>query len=311
MQGRKTTKNDAKNKSIFSVIVLALFALFILINVLADWNEAYSFFGLSGGKFDSAEGVSVHFIDVGQGDSALILTPENSILIDSGEREYAPAVLNYLKTQGVKKLDYIIASHPHSDHIGGMSEIINELGAERIIMPDVRDDMVPTTSAFLRLLDSIEAGGVEVIFAKSGINFNLDNGAKLEIIAPLNDYDKMNNYSIVAKFTHQHGTFLFTGDIESAAEDDIADSGIDISADVLKVAHHGSATSSKAKFLNAVGGRFAVIGVGSPNSYNHPRDEVLNRLRNRNYEILRTDLHGNIVFDVTADGLVVYVQKGD
>jgi beta-lactamase superfamily II metal-dependent hydrolase len=309
-------RNTTKKLNLKSKIAIALIAVIVCVSVILsateNWQKVYSFFGLSDNiYFVSSEGVSVHFIDVGQGDCALILTPEKSVLIDSGEREHSAAVINYLRTQGVTRLDFIIVSHPHSDHIGAMSFIIDEFGANFIIMPRMKESSVPTTSAFLRLIDSIEDNGTEVIWAESGMIFELGADSRVEILAPLVQYDGLNNNSVVARFSHAAGSFLFTGDIESAAETDLANSSLDISADVLKVAHHGSRTSSTAMFLNAVGGQYAVIGVGSPNPYNHPVDEVLDRLINRNYEILRTDLHGNIVFDLTTDGLVVYVQKGE
>ncbi|MDR2532103.1 MAG: MBL fold metallo-hydrolase [Oscillospiraceae bacterium] len=318
-KGNTQARKSVKNKAVLALLgIVAAVSVFITAN--GRWHEIYSFFGLSGNKaFASSDGVSVHFIDVGQGDCALIITPENNLLIDSGEREYSGAVINYLRAQGVRKLDFIIVSHPHSDHIGGMGNIINEFGADRIIMPRVSEALIPTTTAFERLLDSISNSGTEVIWAESGMIFDLGNNSRLEVIAPFSDseYEKLNDYSIVAKFTHTaeeasvSSSFLFTGDIESIAENDITDREIDIRADVLHVAHHGSLTSSTAKFLNMVSGRYAVISVGSPNSYNHPRDEVLNRIERRDYEILRTDLHGNIVFDCTAGGLSVYVQKGN
>jgi competence protein ComEC len=194
-----------------------------------------------------------------------------------------------------------------------MAAVIDEFGADRIIMPGVSDELIPTTTAFERLLDSISDNDAEVIWAQAGMIFDLGSNSRLEIISPEADsgFTKLNDFSVVAKFTHESSSFLFTGDIEAAAEEAIADSGYDISADVLHVAHHGSLTSSSARFVNMVGGRYAVISVGSPNSYNHPRDEVLSRLELRGYEILRTDWHGNIVFDCTADGLSVYVQNGE
>jgi len=309
---------NLKNISVKSKVFLALIAVAVLISLFVSitgkWHEIYSFFGLSGNKgFTSSEGVSVHFIDVGQGDCALILTSEKSVLIDSGERDYYNVVVSYLRAQGVKKLDYVIVSHPHSDHIGSMSRVINEFGADFVIMPSFKESLIPVTSAFESLLDSIKNNSAQVIWAQSGMIFTLGNNSQLEILAPLNDreYEKLNDYSVVAKFSYAGNSFLFTGDMESPAENDLADSGLDISADVLKVAHHGSRTSSTAKFLNAVGGEYAVITVGSPNSYNHPNDDVLSRIENRGYEILRTDLHGNIVFDLTADGLLVYVGADD
>ncbi|MCL2109849.1 MAG: MBL fold metallo-hydrolase [Oscillospiraceae bacterium] len=308
---RKSTNINAKNK--FNLIVFIAIAVIIAATFFVDWQKIYVFFGLSETvNFAAGEGVSVHFIDVGQGDSALIITPEKSVLIDSGERDYATVVFNYLIAQNIAKLDYIIATHPHSDHIGGMSEIIDYFGASYIIMPKIPDELTPTTSAFMRLLGSIDDNSVELIYAKSGAIYDLGSGAEMEIIAPIDnaEYTGLNNYSVVVKFTHAGNSFLFTGDVESEAESDIADSGADITATVLAIAHHGSNSSSTSKFLGAVGGKYAVISVGSPNQYNHPRDETLARITNRNYEILRTDVHGNIVFDSTGAGLYVYVQKG-
>jgi beta-lactamase superfamily II metal-dependent hydrolase len=300
---------SVKSKIIFAVITVAV-CVSVSLSATGKWHDVYGFFGLSGNTaFASSEGASVHFIDVGQGDSALILTPENSVLIDSGDREYSAAVINYLRAQGVNKLDFVVVSHPHSDHIGAMSYIINEFGADFIIMPRMNEALVPTTSAFLRLSDSIEDNGVEVIWAEPGIVFILCDNSEMEILAPLMLYDKFNDNSVVARFSHTAGSFLFTGDIEAAAESDLADSEPGISADVLKISHHGSRTSSTAKFLNAVSGRYAIISVGSPNPYNHPVDEIIERILNRGYEIFRTDLHGNIVFDLTSDGLEVYIQN--
>jgi competence protein ComEC len=302
-------KINVKNKIFITLIIIA--AVFsATVSLTGNWIKIYDFFGLGGGvTFVTSEGVSVHFINVGQGESVLIITPENNILIDGGERVYYTVVLNYLRAQDVNRLDFIIATHPHSDHIGGMGYIINELDVRRIIKPDIKEELVPVTSSYLRLIDSIEKNDVEVIWAAAGMVFCLENNSQIEILAPLQDYEKVNDYSVVTRFSHYDNSFLFTGDIESSAENDITDSRFNINADVLQVAHHGSRTSSTAKFLNAVGGSYAVISVGSPNLYNHPNDDVINRLLNRNYEILRTDVHGNIVFDITSSGFTVHVQN--
>ncbi|MCL2636790.1 MAG: MBL fold metallo-hydrolase [Oscillospiraceae bacterium] len=301
---------SAKNKVFIAVIALWV-CVSALFTISGKWHDVYVLFRLRDNmNFASSESASVHFIDVGQGDCALIITPEKTVLIDSGEREYSAAVINYLRAQSVTKLDYIIVSHPHSDHIGSTSFIIDEFGAEFIIMPRLKESYVPTSSAFLRLLDSIENGGVEVIWAKPGMIFELSTDSKMEILAPLFEYDGINDNSVVVKFSHTAGSFLFTGDIEAVAENDLVESEFDISADVLKIAHHGSRTSSSARFINSVNGQYAIICVGTPNSYNHPTEEVLDRLINRNYEIFRTDLHGSIVFDCTDDGFMIYVQRG-
>jgi competence protein ComEC len=302
------TKLSAGSKLALAIIAAVVCVSFIL-GMTGKWHDIYVFFGLSENiSFASGENASVHFIDVGQGDSALILTAESSVLIDSGEREYAAAVINYLRTQGVVSLCYIIVSHPHSDHMGGMSFIIDELGADYIITPHIQESLIPNTTAFTRLSGSIEDSGAEVIRAEPGMVFKLCCCSQMEILAPLMQYNNLNDNSVVARFSHAAGSFLFTGDIEAAAESDLADTAY-IKADVLAVAHHGSNSSSTARFLNAVGGRFAIISVGSPNSYNHPRGEVLSRLELRGYEILRTDLHGNIVFELSDDGFVIKTEN--
>lgn len=246
---------------------------------------------------------------MGQGDCEFIQTPEYNILIDSGERDYYQSVVNYLKNLGVKKLDYVIVTHPHSDHAGGMSYIINSIKTEKVIIPEIREDLIPTTGTYGRLLDALIAQNCEIIYAEAGAAFELDGGARMEIIAPLGDYDDLNNYSVVMKLIHGENSFLFTGDIEKKAENDILDSGADISADVLKVAHHGSSTSSIKRFLAEVGGKYAVIEVGSPNTYNHPNDKVAERLDVYGYKIMRTDRNGNIIFKSDGNKLTVYNEK--
>jgi len=292
------------------ILAVIIIAASVTVSLSGNWNRIYNAFGLGGvTTFVASEGVSVHFIDVGQGDSALIITQESYVLIDSGEWAYYATVLNYLQSQDVHRLDYIIATHPHSDHIGSMSYIVSELDVRRIIKPQITDELIPVTGAYLRLLDAIEANNVEIIWAVPGDIFGLCDNSTLEILGPLRDYDRLNDYSVVSRFTYFGSSFLFTGDIERTAESDLADYAY-IRADVLHVAHHGSATSGTAKFLNAVAGSHAVISVGSPNSYNHPRQEVLDRLTNRDYLIYRTDRHGHIVFDVTSEGFEVFTEKG-
>ncbi len=279
---------------------------------LPTWKGIYSFFGLNNDvsvAFPS-ENVSVHFIDVGQGDSELIITPEYNILIDSGENENYTKVLNYLDSYNIDTLHYIIVTHPHSDHAGGMSYIIDEVTVKKIIMPDIKDEIIPTTSTYRRLISSIEKNNTEVIFANENLSFDLGDNTFIDILAPLKDYDDLNNYSVVFKLTHGVNTFLFTGDIEKESENDILDNNTNVSARVLKVAHHGSSTSSKKSFLKAVGGEFAVIEVGAPNSYNHPNENTVKNLISQGYTIYRTDRNGNIVFVSDGESLEIITEKG-
>jgi beta-lactamase superfamily II metal-dependent hydrolase len=294
------------------VAVIAVIAVGTAINRFG-WDRIFQFFGLRDTPAVSraVDGiVQVHIIDVGQGDCSLILTKENSVLIDCGEAEYADSVIAYMRQLGVKKLDFVIASHMHSDHMGGMDKIIAAMTPDRLIMPELPDSLVPTTATFERLIDAVEKYQVEPVYAKAGDIIELDQ-AVFEILSPHPDYefDNLNDSSIVAKLVHGDNSFLFTGDIEKSAENDILKRKVDVSADVLKVAHHGSKTSSQKKFLKEVGGDYAVICVGSPNSYNHPNDKTVERLGELKYTIVRTDKLGTIVFESSRDGLSLVSKK--
>jgi competence protein ComEC len=310
---RKRNGRNSRNSLQYTIMIVIIgIALAALINHIG-WNTISDFLGLSNSPAVSRAGagtVQVHFIDVGQGDCALILTAEKAVLIDSGDSQYADTVIQYIRKMEVETIDYIIVSHPHADHIGGMDRIIAAVNVKRLLMPRLPDEFVPTTNTFERMLDAIEEHGVQPAYASTDRVIDL-GGATLEILAPASDseFSGVNDYSIVARLIHGYNSFLFTGDMEKAAEDALLERGADISALVLKVAHHGSRTSSSRGFLEAVkalreGGPYAVINVGSPNRYNHPNDDVLRRLKEMGFWILRTDQAGTIVFESTADGLL-------
>lgn len=307
-----------KKAAVISAAVIAFFALIIYLNdalshfdFIPTWKDVYDFAGFSetaGGL--TAEGeISVHYIDVGQGDCAFVKTDGMNVLIDSGEYTAAENVIAYLSDLGIDRLDMVIASHPHSDHIGSMNKVIDKFGADVVVMPKLTAEMIPTTSSYEKLLKSIKKCGGKIEYAKVGAVYELAEGCEIEIIAPVKDYDDLNNYSIVARLRHGNKSFLFTGDIEKTAERDILDSGMDISADVLKVAHHGSHTSSLKAFLQAVNPEYAVISVGSPNDYGHPHKETTKLLDKLGITIYRTDIDGSIVFISDGENLRIVTQK--
>lgn len=246
--------------------------------------------------------IAVHFIDVGQGDCELIVAGDTRVLIDSGERVYSGDVIRYISRLGFRRLDYIIATHPHEDHIGGMADIINEFSVGKIIMPEIPDSIMPTGGNFEDMLNVISQKEIDAEYSSVGMKLELGAGAVLEFLSPVHDdYSSLNNYSIACRLVHGKRSFLFTGDIERAAESDIVNSGEYIRSDVLKVAHHGSTSSSTPAFLEAVMPEYAVICVGKDNSYGHPKPEVLNRLWDIGcHNLLTTMAHGNIVF--VSDG---------
>lgn len=311
------SENNSRSKKITLICLLIVFSVLVVaislngnlykVSWLPTWKSLYKSVGLDNTVVSSSE-VSVHFIDVGQGDCELIRSCGYNVLIDSGEKEYYSTVINYLRAQGVHKLDYIIVTHPHSDHAGAMSYIIDTFEVGTLIMPEIPDELIPSTSTYLRLMKSIENNGVKVVYAKKGMELELGKG-RLEILSPVGEYDDLNNYSIVTRFINGNNRFLFTGDIEKEAEEDILDSGAMINADVIKIAHHGSSTSSKKSFLKRVNAQYAVIEVGSPNDYNHPHPDTLKRLFNLGVSVYRTDLFGNIIFETDGNRITVITEK--
>lgn len=236
--------------------------------------------------------LQVHFIDVGQGDSALIICDGHAMLFDTGENDAGVLVQFYLMEQGVDKLDYVIGSHPESDHIGEMDVILLKYDCGQVMLPDVEVD----TTTYQDVLKVMEYKNYDNTLPVVGETYQLGS-AFFTIIAPnRNDYgDNVNNYSIGIRLVHGDNTFLFTGDAEAEAEEDILSNGISIDADVLQVGHHGSHDSSSQEFIDAVSPEYAVISCGKENDYGHPHEETLDILRAAGAEIFRTDEQGNIV----------------
>ncbi len=261
--------------------------------------------------YSEADGdIVVHYIDVGQGDCSLIVSNDKNILIDCGEEEMASGVISYLRALNIKKLDYVIATHPHTDHMGGMYRILNSFDIGTVIMPELPDDMMPTSITLERMFDVIENKEINAEYAVAGDIIDVGSGGKLEIIAPVhNDYEDLNNYSVVTKLVHGVNSFLFTGDIERAAENDILNSRKDIRAKVMKVAHHGSTSSSILPFLKRVNPQYAVISVGVDNSYGHPKQEILDRLAEVNSQVITTSVYGNIAFISNGEDISLKVEK--
>jgi competence protein ComEC len=264
-----------------------------------------SFFGGTGGdtvahSYQIADNISacelrVHYIDVGQGDCIFAELPGGrSMLIDAGTNDSVATVCDYIDAIGEDTLDYVIATHPHADHIGGMDGVLDEFDVGTFYMPDVQSN----TRTFESMLDSLETSDAKVIKAEAGVVVCEEDNLKIQLIAPTEDYyDEVNDYSAVVKLTYGETDFLFMGDAEKYVENKIT---ADVSADVLKVGHHGSDTSSGEKFLKRVNPSCAVISAGKGNDYGHPHREVIDRLNKRNIKIFRTDMLGTVV--IGSDG---------
>lgn len=314
MANRKQKQRINWSVVISAAILLSAFA-FVTLFSGKDWSKWLPDGGfLPSGLFTGSSlddvpdaDVLVHYIDVGQGDSMLIQAGDANILIDAGENDKSGDVVAYLKSVGVKTLDMVIGSHPHSDHIGGLDVVIDTFDVKQVLLGDVPKAILPTTRTYTDVLKAVKHKGLTVTLAHAGDSYEIGGGT-LAVLGPVKDYDDLNDTSLVVKFTYGDISFLFTGDQEAGAEQDMLDVGADVSATVLKVGHHGSSTSSSEAFLDAVGAKCYVIEVGAGNKYNHPHAEIREKLEQTGKPVYRTDLNGDIV--IATDGKTFHVYTG-
>lgn len=253
------------------------------------------------------EGLLVHFIDVGQGDSTLIEFPNGEIaLIDGGPRSSSENLLNYLKASNIKKIDYLIATHPHEDHIGGLPEVIRNFEIDKVYMPE----RTANTNIFKELLETIKDKDKKIKIAKSGDILIDEDNIKFYFLAPVkNTYENTNDFSIVSKIEYGKTGIIIMGDAERVSEKDILSLKSNLKADVLRVGHHGSSTSSTEEFLEEVKAKDYVISLGKDNSYGHPHREVVESINKRNGNIYRTDEMGDIL--MSSDGNKIIFNKNN
>jgi competence protein ComEC len=243
-------------------------------------------------------GLTVYFIDVGQADSALVLCGGAAMLIDGGNVADSDLIYAFLKNCGVTYLDYIVGTHAHEDHIGGLAGALNYATVGTTYCPVTEFD----SKAFDSFVKYLGEQDKAITVPSPGDTFTL-GGADVEILGPIRPSDEPNNMSIVLKLTYGDVSFLFTGDAERAEEADIIEAGYDLSVTVLKVSHHGSETSTIYPFLREVMPEYAVISCGKNNSYGHPDENLLSRLRDADAMVFRTDMQGTIT--ATSDGKTV------
>ena len=250
---------------------------------------------------------SIHDIDVGQGDSELIKCGSNAMLVDAGPVDHTTNVVDYLNSQGIKRLDYVIATHPHEDHIGGMNTVIKDYDIGELIMNKV----TTTTQSYKDLITAISDKKITPIAPVVGKQYALGE-AIFTILAPAasTNSDDLNAYSIVIRIVYRGKSFLLEGDATSDSEQNMLKTGLPLKADVLKVAHHGSNTASTQAFLTAVSPRYAVISVGVNNIYKLPDQSTINRLQQDGIMTYRTDLNGTVVFYINSSGeIAVHTEK--
>ena len=281
-------KNYLRKKYLFRFLLFVLIStLLIGCNTLTSDNT----------QVDPTKMI-VHYIDVGQGDSILIQVNNKNLLIDAGPKSDKKKLFNYLSSLNLDKLDYVIATHPHEDHIGNMSDVIDDYNVLAFYAPKVQS----TTKTFEKMIDSLKSKNLKINVIKKGTDsINLGINTKVTVFSPTEDsYEDLNNYSPVIKIEYGKTSFLFTGDAQKDVEKEILSTNEDISADILKVGHHGSSTSTTNDFLKKVNPSIGVISVGKDNTYNHPNDDTIKRLKGNKVTIYRTDKDGTVVF--SSDG---------
>lgn len=296
-------------KKFYTVTGFLLMALLLLYASLWLWREKNPLpkeeakgSAQTAGSVECAPGegaLEVHYIDVGQGDATLVKCGEQAMLIDAGDYTKGSAVWAYLLKQNVDKLDYVIGTHLDADHIGGMDVVITKFDCGVILVPEYEKD----TKSSEELFDAMRARSYQSQQPGVGDTYLLGD-ASFTVLAPQKEsYEKENNYSIAIRLVYGQNSFLFVGDAQTESEEEMIESGLELKSDVLKVAHHGSSSSTSAEFLHAAAPAYAVISCGEGNDYGHPHGAVLNLLRREGIQVFRTDEQGSIVAYSDGNGI--------
>lgn len=275
----------------------------VLCLVLAGCEE-FAFEAPSAAVPADSQGLTVHYIDVGQADSILLQCDGANMLIDGGNAADSSLVVSYLQDQNVTYLDYVVNTHAHEDHVGGLAGVLAVYETGNVWCPVTEYD----SQCFRDFVKYADQQALELVCPEPGSSYAL-GGATVTVLGPVEDYTDVNNTSIVLRVDYGSTSFLFTGDAEAQAERDILEAGYDVSATVLKVGHHGSETSTCYQWLRAVAPAYAVISVGAGNSYGHPHEEPLSRLRDADVAVYRTDLQGHIVCRSDGETVTFTTEK--
>lgn len=253
------------------------------------------------------EDMKVHFLDVGKADCCLIRCKDKNILIDAADKEPTDIVTEYLEREKIEKLDLVVVSHPHRDHIGQMNKVIEKFDIDKFIAAKIPENIIPTSTTYEKMLKALNKKNIKIKYVKGGDKFEIGD-LKIEILGPIKSHDKLNSNSVVMKVKYKDVSFLFTGDAEINEEKDILNSNANLKSTVLKVGHHGSKTSSSYKFISKVEPQYAVISVG-PDKSDLPKKIILERIGKICNKIYRTDEKGTIIFKTDGKKINIETEK--
>jgi len=281
-------------KTWFKYTLICIFLIIVTTCVTASYKSTVET------SLNQENNMITHFIDVGQGDCILIQVNNKNLLIDSGTSDSKEKLIKYLKKINVTRLDYVVETHPHEDHIGGMSSIIRTFDIGKFYAPKA----IVSSEVFVDMVRALREKNLKIIVAQPNISMNLGPSTNCTMLSPnKTTYENTNDYSCVIKVSYKNSSYLFTGDIETQAEYELLGNDYDLKADVLKVGHHGSKTSTSQEFLNKVSPKIAIISCGFYNTFGHPAKETLDKLKKMNTIIYRTDFDETII--LTSDGITI------
>ncbi len=302
---RKNTKIQKLIATVIALIIVGIAGILgtneDIVNTVSDMGEQTNSQNEQQIEFVAQEDLLIDFIDVGQADSILVRNQDKVMLIDAGTNEAGETVVNYLKNLEITKIDYLIGTHPHEDHIGGLDDVINNFDIGQIYMPKIET----TTKTFEDVLEAIENKNLTVTSPNKGDKIELGQAVGEFMTEPILDEDNLNVSSLVLRLEFGNTSYLFMGDAEEENEETIHWP----KTDVLKVGHHGSSTSSSESFLEQVQPQYAVIMAGKDNSYGLPTQETIDKLTNMGSEIYRTDEDGTI--QMTSDGNAIEIKTNE
>lgn len=296
----KTMKKHKGNKKA-QLATIIVFGLIALIS---------TYFGndiIGVNNLNASGNIEVSYLDVGQGDSAYIRVNDMDILIDAGPKSDSDKLMKQLEEKNIDDFEIVIATHPHEDHIGGMTKVLENYKVESFYMPKITHN----TKTFENMINAVEKQGIKINVLKDGVNIDIGEGALLETFSPIQEtYDNLNNYSPIMKLTFGSKSFLFTGDAEKEVEKEVLNKySAELDADVIKFGHHGSSTSSSKEFIEAVSPSYGIISCGADNSYGHPHKEIIELINTMNIKAYRTDTQGQITIISDGNNIEIETEK--